>query len=239
MRYFILMILLFASTISHGQKLEGVYMGDLIGEQNMLIIEKEKDHYLVTIQSGKNHSIIMIGKKTENKIKFGLPLDSGEELEVVASRKDELLSLVFELEKKTYHVYFEPVRKTSFDSKSISSNHLKDERLIGTWVEKQTFTLEGILDKELDNSSKNYKFTYTNDGRIIPESRVFRDLAKKHGHKFEFSDIPSIYWSTSDHAILYTEIPSISQTMQSTYQISGDSLTITEEKVKRVFVKIK
>ncbi|MGY6520482.1 MAG: hypothetical protein ACXIUD_02065 [Mongoliitalea sp.] len=239
MRYLKVITLLLAPFLSFSQKLEGFYLGSLISDQDLLIIEKEKDHFLVTLQSAKNNPILMVGIKLDNKIKFDIPLDSGEELEVTASKKDDVLSLAFELDKKLYTIDFEPVKQPSIPNKNSSSNHSKDERLVGTWIEKQTFTVDGILDKELDNSSKNYKVTYTKDGRLILDSRIFRDLAKKYGYKFDFSDIPMIYWSTDTDATLFTEMPAINQTMQSAYQINGDSLIILEEKVKRFFIKAK
>lgn len=235
----ILVILNFICFSSLSQNLEGVYSGSLVGDQDLILIEKDQGNYLVTLQTGKNTSLLMLGLQKVDGLTFAVPLQDGDELEVFATKEGDVLFLEFELENERFNLSFDSVSKSHRSKVTSSLGNQKDERLIGTWIEKQAFSLDGTIDKEMDNSTKNYKITYSSDGRIIPDSRIFRDVANKHGHQFDFSDIPTFFWSTDNNCVLITQIPSVNQTFQSTYKIQGDSLIVEEEKVRKVFVKEK
>lgn len=232
-------ILFFVGSPGYGQNFEGTYLGSLIGSHDLILIEKDNKHYKVTLHTGENTSILSIGTKKSDGLSFEIPLNDGEELEVFAKREGDMLSLEFELDHEKHRVSFSSLNRSSVGLKSSSIEEEIDERLIGTWKEKQTFNLDGSLNKELDNSSKNYKVVYTKDGRYIPDSRFFRDIERKRGGEFQFTDIPTFYFSTISNKKLNIKIPSINTSEQVTYEIFGDSLIVYERVHKTVFLKEK
>lgn len=241
MRAFLLLFFLgfFVGLPSFSQNFEGTYLGSLIGSHDLILIEKDNKHYKVTLHTGENTSILNIGTKKPDGLSFEIPLNDGEELEVLANKEGDILSLEFWLDQEKYRVNFSSLIKPSVSLKSSSIEEEIDERLVGTWKEKQTFNLDGSLNKELDNSSKNYKVVYTKDGRYIPDSRFFRDLERKRGGEFQFTDIPTFYFSTISNKKLNIKIPSINTSEQVTYEIFGDSLIVYDRVNKTVFVKEK
>jgi len=221
------------------QDFEGTYSGSLIGSHDLILIEKDKKFYKVTLYTGENTSILSIGTKRTNGLAFEIPLNDGEELEVLANKEGDVLSLEFLLDQEKYKVNFSSLNKPSVGLKSSSIEEEIDERLVGTWKEKQTFYLDGSLNKDLDNSSKNYKVVYTKDGRYIPDPRFFRDLDRKGGVEFKYTDIPTFYFSTISNKKLNIKVPSINASEQSTYEIRGDSLITYYKLNKTVFVREK
>ncbi|EOZ99318.1 hypothetical protein A33Q_0696 [Indibacter alkaliphilus LW1] len=224
---------------SSGQSLEGTYLGSLVGDQDIILIEKDKKHYLVTLHTGESTSIISVGTEKFGGLVFEIPMNDGDELVVFAKRKGDMLALEFELEMKKHQVNFSPLIKSSASVTPSSSKEQIDERLVGTWIEKQSFNYDGSLNKELDNSAKNYKVVYTEDGRYILDTRFFRDLARKGGHDFQFSDIPSYYFSTSEEKYLILKVPAINAVEKISYEIRGDSLIIFDKITKTVLIKEK
>ncbi|PRY87931.1 hypothetical protein CLW00_10551 [Mongoliibacter ruber] len=224
---------------SSGQSLEGTYLGSLVGDQDIILIEKDKKHYLVTLHTGESTSLISVGTEKSGGLVFEIPMNDGDELEVFAKRKGDMLALEFELEKEKHQVNFSPLIKSSASVTPSSSKEQIDERLVGTWIEKQTFNLDGSLNKDHDNSAKNYKIVYTEDGRYIHDTRFFRDLARKGGHEFKFSDIPSFTYTTTEGKNLILKVPSINAAEQLTYEIRSDSLIVYFRLIKTVFVKEK
>lgn len=222
-----------------GQSLEGTYLGSLVGDQDIILIEKDKKHYLVTLHTGESTSLISVGTEKFGGLIFEIPMNDGDELVVFAKRKGDMLALEFELEKEKHQVNFSPLIKSSASVTPSSSKEQIDERLVGTWIEKQTFNLDGSLNKDHDNSAKNYKIVYTEDGRYIHDTRFFRDLARKGGHEFQFSDIPSFTFSTTEGKNLILKVPAINSADQSTYEIRSDSLIVYFRLIKTVFVKEK
>jgi hypothetical protein len=191
-----LFFLLTSSFSVYSQNFEGTYLGSLIGSHDLILIEKDNKHYKVTLQTGEKTSILSVGMIKSDGFSFEIPLNDGVALEVFAKREGDMLSLEFELEQEKHRVSFSSLNRSSVGLKSSTIQEEIDERLIGTWKEKQTFNLDGSLNKALDNSTKNYKVVYTKDGRYIPDSRFFRDLDRKNGGEFQFTDIPIFYYST-------------------------------------------
>ena len=232
-------ILFFVGSPGYGQDFEGTYSGNLIGSHDLILIEKDKKYYKVTLYTGENTSILSIGTKKTNGLAFEIPLNNGEELEVLANKDGDVLSLEFLLDQEKYKVNFSSLNNPSVGIKSSSIKVEIDERLIGTWIEKQSFNLDGSLNKALDNSSKNYKVGYTKDGRYIPDPRLFRDLDRKGGVEFKYTDIPTFYFSTISNKTLNIKIPPSNASGQVTYEIFGDSLIIYERMHKTVFLREK
>ncbi|EKB49166.1 hypothetical protein [Cecembia lonarensis] len=241
MRAFLLLLFLsfFMRLPSFSQNFEGTYLGSLIGSHDLILIEKDNKHYKVTLHTGENTSILSVGMKKSNGLSFEIPLNDGEELEVFAKREGDMLTLEFVLEQEKHKVSFSSLNKSSVGLKSSSIKEEIDKRLIGTWKEKQTYNLDGSLNKALDNSSKNYKVVYTKDGRYIHDSRFFRDLDRKNGGEFQFTDIPIFYYSTISNKKLNLKVPSINTSEQVTYEIFGDSLIVYERMHKTVFLREK
>jgi hypothetical protein len=238
MKHIIIIFSLFCFP-SFGQSLEGTYLGSLVGDQDIILIEKDKKHYLVTLHTGESTSIISVGTEKSCGLIFEIPMNEGDELEVYAKREGDMLALEFELEKEKHQVNFSSLIRSPDNSKSSPSEGEIDKRLIGTWVEKQSFNYDGSLNKELDNSAKNYKIVYTEDGRYIHDTRFFRDLARKGGHDFQFLDIPSYYFSTSEDKYLILKIPAINAVEKIPYEIRGDSLIVFDKITKTVLIKEK
>lgn len=238
MKYFVFILYLICFS-SYSQSLEGSYFGSLIGSKDLILIEKDKKHYVVTLHTGESTSIISVGTEKSGGLIFEIPLNDGGELEVFAKRKGDMLALEFELEKEKHQVNFSPLIKSSAGFTQSSGKEQIDERLVGTWIEKQTFNLDGSLNREYDNSAKNYKIVFMKDGRYIHDTRYFRDLARKGGHVFQFSDIPSFTYTTTEGKNLILKVPSVNLADQATYEIRSDSLIVFEKLHKTVFVKEK
>jgi hypothetical protein len=152
-------------------------------------------------------------------------------------RPDGNEGIDYNTEERGDQAIFLAMTKPSSQALQQSKATKVDNRIIGTWIERNTLNLDGSVNKQNDNSSKNYKAIYTKDGRFIPDSRIFRDAAKKGGVEFQYTDIPTYYFSTMDDRILTLKVPSINASEQLTYEIKGDSLILNDRNVNRIFVR--
>lgn len=240
-KYLLSLLFWFNSILLFSQNLEGKYFGTFLDPENIVSIELKKGYYTATIITSSKTSFVLDCEPIGDALVFNIPLNNDSELEVKAILKNDDLQLNFLLEGKNYTTILNRI-----DIQTISEDNKKekaeipflDQKIIGKWIQLGSYYPSGEL-ADPDTYKKGYYMVFTKDGRIIVDSRMFRDALSKDGlsSTFSYSDIPNFNWRVKPKNILVTSSPSLSS-FEEEYFFKGDSLIlITDRGIKKYYIR--
>lgn len=224
------------------QGFEGGYFGELLVENNLMVIEKNNSGYKIVLFSSKKDYIKIDAFNLEGMLNFQLPLPSGEELEVKGRILNKKLLLSFFRDNKKFSTEFTsielPKKNPSLEFYKDSNTSEFDQRVVGRWMHIDTIDSLGYSLKGDEFVGKRYVRMFLNNGEYYEDPQLFRDFDKKHGIKsvFNYNDIPKGRWSTSNGNILSQSIGGLEFSQE--YELAQDTLRlISPNGIKVIFIK--
>ncbi len=241
MKYLLILFFCFNSFLLFSQSFEGKYFGNLLDPENIISIELENGQYIATILTSSKTSFVLDCEAVENSLLFFVPMNDGNELQVTAVSVDQDLELSFTLEGEKYT---SRLNRISVQNISKGNSIVKtdkpflDPKIMGKWIQLGSYYPSGEP-TETDFSKKGYYSVFKNDGRLIVDSRMFRDDFAKNGLSFSYSDIPEFNWSVKLPNIFITSSPGLGS-FEEEYHFQSDSLILTTDRgIKKYYVRDK
>ncbi|REG84724.1 hypothetical protein [Algoriphagus antarcticus] len=239
MKYLLILFFCFNSFLLFGQSFEGKYFGNFLDPENIVSIELKKGQYFATILTSSKTTFVVDCELVEGSLRFFVPLNDEKKLRVTAVSIDQDLELSFTLEGENYTALLKRIGTQTVskdNNKEKIDKPFLDPEIMGKWIQLGSHYPSGEP-TEVDFSTKGYYKVFTKDGRIINDSRMFRDVSAKNGHSFSYSDIPDFNWSMRRPNILITSSPEFGS-FEEEYYIQNDSLILkTTGGFKTYFVR--
>lgn len=242
MKYLISLLFCFNSILLFSQDIEGKYFGTFLDPENVVSIELKNGRYIATIITSSKTSYVLDCEPVGKAIVFIMPLNDDSELEVKAILKNQDLELSFSLEGRNYTTILNRIgiQTISEGKKKEKDKPFLDPKIIGKWIQQGSYYPSGEF-TEPDSYKKGYYMVFTKDGRIIVDSRMFRDALAKDGlsSTFSYSDIPDFNWHVKPNNILVTSVPGLNS-FEEEYSFQGDSLILTTDRgIKKYYIRDK
>ena len=240
---YILSLLLFLICINlFSQEIEGKYFGTFLDPDNIVSIELINGRYTATIITSSNTSFVLDCEQVGEALLFNMVLNDDSELEVKAILKNKDLELSFLLEGRNYTTLLNRIGIQTIPeiNKDEKEKPFLDPKIIGKWIILGSYFPSGEI-ADPTSFKKNYYKVFTKDGRVIIDSRMFRDALAKDGlpSTFSYSDIPDFNWRVMADNILVTSSPGLSS-YEEQYSFQGDSLILTTDRgIKKYYIRDK
>jgi len=239
----VLFFCFFKSMQVFSQDWEGRYFGSLISENNLIIIDRVNNQYIIELFNSEKEFFKMDGIEEGEKLRFDLPFLGGDDLKVsISPSLDGGLLLFFTLEGKNYETPFTKVdlnRKNpakQFFHQSEISNKL-DENIIGKWSRLFSISPDSTIDYEFQGFVTEY---LENGYRKIDYKKILMRNAKEAGISIiEFKDFkfPEEKWFTQGHTLILQNGQFGEERFL--YKIKGDTLITQSNKGGTQFFYIK
>jgi hypothetical protein len=242
MKYILSLLLILICKSLCSQDIEGKYFGTFLDPENIISFELINGRYTATIITSSKTSFVLDCKQFGEVLLFNMPLNDDSELEVKAILKNEDLELSFSLKGKSYTTILNRIGIQTIPevNKKEKEKLFLDPKIIGKWILLGSYFPSGEI-ADPSSFKKNYYKVFTKDGRIVIDSRMFRDALSKDGlsSTFSYSDIPDFNWRVKPDKILVTSSPGLSS-FEEEYFFQGDSLIFTTDRgIKKYYIRDK
>jgi len=228
-------LILFSINFTFAQKFEGRFVGKLHQEETIINIDLENEVYNILFLTSSGKSFIAESKLENGKLNFHISMEENRANEYTLSKSDSGIHIEYTSGSEKIVDHFADINYGKQRQNENDIAHI-DSALMGKWIRLGTYDSNGKIFESGTGKKKYYK-TFTDDGRLIEDPRLFRDNAEKNGLEFSYTDIPSFFWEIKSPNILITSSPGFGS-FEEEYYIQNDSLILkTTGGFKTYFVR--
>jgi hypothetical protein len=214
------------------QDYDGVYMGRMLSDNNVLVISSAAGTAVATIYINKVEKITFIGTIADGAL-LGSLKHNDKLWSLIGKIKNDSIIISLSSEKESFSTILKRLStNTSFKfSKLLNEPPSNDILLIGTW--RALYSIKDGIKKPLSSKAKGMTQTFKPGGACQIRSNELDELYAKSP-----KSIPVCKWETKGNKLFTTMNGSGNYlTIESTYLIKGDTLILTNKNTSSYFLR--
>lgn len=238
MRLLPILCLILLPEILDAQKLDGVFVGELITAKNALVLTTKGDKVNGSVYLTEYEKFTFMGNIKGDSLKGVILVPGGAEVVLMGKRFKDSISATLQSNENPRHV---TLRQISSKAKYNLSRYFgesspeRDPLVVGKWNLVKLLKPDGS-----EGIKSRYFYEYRADGEMNLDivslkaklEEGWRKAGGKGKLKFDESMLPRNTWLTSGGKLITTSVSSAAGTSEHvyTYQVKDDTLTIVNFK---------
>lgn len=232
MRQVQFVLFIFLPGILLAQKLDGVFVGELITANNALVVTTKGATVDGSVYLNKYEKFTFMGNLKGDSVKGAFLVPGGAEVVLMGKQFTDSISAILYSHENPKHVV---LRRISSNANYNLGRYFGDSTLerdslvVGKW-----HLVRYLMPDGSESIRRKYFYDYQADGLMKMDATSLRenweDLSRKAGSKVKFDErlLPRNTWLTSGKKLIITSVSSVAGTSQNeyTYHVKDDTLTL-------------